>query len=56
MCAIVAVTMFWMPETHRYELPQTLEECEQWYKENRFHLPCCRKHDVDKTEVDQQMT
>ncbi|XP_053379646.1 organic cation transporter protein-like [Mercenaria mercenaria] len=55
LCAIVAVSMFWIPETHQYELPQTLEECEQWYKENRFKLPCNRKKLTHKTESDQQM-
>ncbi|XP_053378644.1 organic cation transporter protein-like [Mercenaria mercenaria] len=55
LCAIVAVSMFWIPETHQYELPQTLEECEQWYKENRFKLPCNRKKIVHITESEQQM-
>ncbi|XP_052791504.1 organic cation transporter protein-like [Mya arenaria] len=42
MCAIVSVSMLWIPETNQYELPQTLEECETWYKENRLQLPCGR--------------
>ncbi|WAQ99756.1 S22A8-like protein [Mya arenaria] len=40
MCAIVSVSMLWVPETNQHELPQTLEECEQWYKDNRLRLPC----------------
>ncbi|KAL4237193.1 hypothetical protein ACF0H5_005573 [Mactra antiquata] len=53
MCAIVSVLLFWIPETNQYELPQTLEECEQWYRENRFQLPCVKRRG-DRPEDEQQ--
>ncbi|XP_060576174.1 organic cation transporter protein-like [Ruditapes philippinarum] len=56
MCAIVSVTMLWVPETNQYELPQTLEECERWYKDNRFKAPCGSRRHRERTESDQQMS
>lgn len=51
MCAIVASLAIWIPETNKYELPQTIEECEVWYKDNRLRLPCTkRRHDHEQTE------
>ena len=43
LCAIVATLALWIPETNKYELPQTLEECEIWYKDNRFKLPFSKR-------------
>ncbi|XP_045216002.2 organic cation transporter protein-like isoform X1 [Mercenaria mercenaria] len=56
MCAIVSVSMFWVPETNQYELPQTLEECERWYKDNRFKIPCVSRRETERTESDQQIS
>lgn len=54
MCAIVAVLALWIPETNKYELPQTLEECEVWYKENRFKLPFTSKSRNNQKQATKQ--
>ena len=56
----MAVLALCLPETNNYELPQTLEECETWYKENSFKLPCRNRRktlvdvgvQVDENQVD----
>ena len=50
LCAIVAVLALGIPETNNYELPQTLEECEVWYKENRFKLSCVKSRRKTRRE------
>ena len=50
LCAIVALLALWVPETNQYELPQTVEECEVWYKDNRFQLSCFRQRRGEQRE------
>ncbi|KAH3839114.1 hypothetical protein DPMN_112537 [Dreissena polymorpha] len=45
MCAVVSVSLLWVPETNQYELPQTIEECEDWYRQNQLQLRCCHRKD-----------
>ena len=60
----MAVLALCLPETNNYELPQTLEECELWYKENSFKLPCRKRRktlvdvgvQVDENQVDLSYT
>ena len=35
MCLIVIILFLYLPETMGYELPKTIEELKQWYKDNR---------------------